>query len=272
MTKGKTPPPPLQSKLSDEVIARSQAKRRLTKLLGERKPLKGEKPAPTLWLSAEASPFVLHILVPEDATLYDLDRFLRDVWMECCGHLSLFHYRPKNERRILYIHDPEPEWDEENDPFLQDLPPEAREHYLSLTRNNLPLEKPLTTPVAEAFAGDVSLRYEYDMGTTTYVQMKVVKRLETYWPAKKKVRLIARNVRPDWKCRECGEAATHLCMMNDCWEDGYAKFCAKHAKTHAKQAHPREGDWVIVPLSNSPRDPCCGYTEGPQDEKPYVWY
>lgn len=272
MTASKKPPLPLQSKISDEMIARPQAKRRLTKLLTEREPLKGEKPAPTLWLTAEAAPFILHILVREDATLRDLDRFFRDVWMECCGHMSLFQYRAKDERTIIYTADPEPEWDDEDNPFLKDLPPAVRAAYLAETRHRHPLEKPLTTKLAEAFADDVSLRYEYDMGTTTYVQLKVIKRLETAWPAKNQVRLIARNVRPEWKCRECGEAATRLCTMNECWEDGYAKFCATHAKTHPKQAHPREGgDWMMAPLSNSPRDPCCGYAEGPKDEEPYVW-
>ena len=28
--------------------------------------------------------------MPADATLADLDRFLRDIWLECCGHMSQF--------------------------------------------------------------------------------------------------------------------------------------------------------------------------------------
>jgi hypothetical protein len=32
----------------------------------------------------------LHLELPATATLEDLDRFLRDIWLECCGHLSAF--------------------------------------------------------------------------------------------------------------------------------------------------------------------------------------
>jgi hypothetical protein len=32
----------------------------------------------------------MHIEIPENATLKDLDDFLRETWLECCGHLSSF--------------------------------------------------------------------------------------------------------------------------------------------------------------------------------------
>src|SRR5947209_8214329 len=32
----------------------------------------------------------MHLEVPEDQTLLDLDEFLREIWVECCGHLSEF--------------------------------------------------------------------------------------------------------------------------------------------------------------------------------------
>lgn len=32
----------------------------------------------------------LHLDVRADAKLKDLDKFLRDIWLECCGHLSAF--------------------------------------------------------------------------------------------------------------------------------------------------------------------------------------
>ncbi len=37
--------------------------------------------APDYWMDIE---------IPTDASLYDLDNFLRDMWLECCGHLSAF--------------------------------------------------------------------------------------------------------------------------------------------------------------------------------------
>ncbi|HZU69668.1 MAG TPA: hypothetical protein VFA09_20510 [Ktedonobacteraceae bacterium] len=32
----------------------------------------------------------MHLELPANDTFYDLDQFLRDIWLECCGHLSAF--------------------------------------------------------------------------------------------------------------------------------------------------------------------------------------
>ena len=37
--------------------------------------------------------YFLHLLVTGDTTLGDLDRYLRDIWLECCGHMSGFFER-----------------------------------------------------------------------------------------------------------------------------------------------------------------------------------
>ena len=34
--------------------------------------------------------YFLHVLISEDAQLIHLDTFLRDIWLECCGHMSAF--------------------------------------------------------------------------------------------------------------------------------------------------------------------------------------
>jgi len=34
----------------------------------------------------------LHLKVDANAELEDLDQFLRDIWLECCGHMSAFSY------------------------------------------------------------------------------------------------------------------------------------------------------------------------------------
>ena len=38
----------------------------------------------------------LHLKVASNSMLEDLDQFLRDIWLECCGHLSAFTYQ-RNE-------------------------------------------------------------------------------------------------------------------------------------------------------------------------------
>jgi hypothetical protein len=41
----------------------------------------------------ELPEYWMHIMVDARLNLEDLDRFLRDTWLECCGHLSAFFYR-----------------------------------------------------------------------------------------------------------------------------------------------------------------------------------
>jgi len=49
----------------------------------------------------------MHLELPANATLEDLDSFLRDIWLECCGHLSAFRIEGKE-----YLSEPS-EFDEE---------------------------------------------------------------------------------------------------------------------------------------------------------------
>ncbi len=51
---------------------------------------------PLLLLGAEARglpTFWLHVAVKRDGKLKDVDRFLRRIWLECCGHMSEFSTR-----------------------------------------------------------------------------------------------------------------------------------------------------------------------------------
>ncbi len=37
------------------------------------------------------TPYFLSLWVDGDTTMKTIDKFLRDIWLECCGHLSKFH-------------------------------------------------------------------------------------------------------------------------------------------------------------------------------------
>lgn len=41
--------------------------------------------------------YFFHLLIPPATMLKDLDTFLRDKWLECCGHLSAFSYQQWGE-------------------------------------------------------------------------------------------------------------------------------------------------------------------------------
>lgn len=54
------------------------------------------KSVPLLYLNisdAYNPDYFLHLLISESATLKDLDTFLRNIWLECCGHMSSFSYQ-----------------------------------------------------------------------------------------------------------------------------------------------------------------------------------
>ena len=55
-----------------------------------------EKKTKTEFTSAHvivsAGPYFLHLLMATETELGELDHFLRGIWLECCGHMSMFSY------------------------------------------------------------------------------------------------------------------------------------------------------------------------------------
>ena len=54
------------------------------------------KSVPLLYLNISDThnpDYFLHLLISENSTLRVLDTFLRNIWLECCGHMSAFSYR-----------------------------------------------------------------------------------------------------------------------------------------------------------------------------------
>ena len=48
-------------------------------------------------LKVEAGPYFLQLLIDGNASLDELDSFLRAIWLECCGHLSQFSFGRWND-------------------------------------------------------------------------------------------------------------------------------------------------------------------------------
>lgn len=174
--------------------------------------------APGYWLYLDVS--------AERTTLKDLDKFLRDIWLECCGHLSQFIIN-----REYYTVSPERGYDE---------------HSMNYKLQGI-LEIGTT------------FRHEYDFGSTTELKLKVVSN-RTGVKRKKKIELMARNIMPDIKCAVCGDKATLLCT--ECmWDnEGEAALCDDCAAEHEC------GEEMLLPVCNSPRCGVCGYEGGIYDE------
>ncbi len=118
----------------------------------------------------------LYVAVPLSFTLLKLDKFLRDIWLECCGHLSSFKIN-----NVLFSSYLEPNPYEKN------------------------MELPMTIKVENALSVGQTFTHEYDFGTTTELLLKVVDLIKS----PNKIQLLMRNEEPPFKC-SCGAKATYI--------------------------------------------------------------
>ena len=155
--------------------------------------LKGKKKTQLIYHLKITSykPFWLYIEMPAGAKLQTLDRFLRDIWLECCGHLSEFTING-----VGYSSDSGggDSWGMESESM------------------NVALKKVLG--LKDTF------RYEYDFGSTTEVSGQVYGQREGV--LKEKIRILARNEMPEVHCTNCSKTATDFCTECD---DFYCAEC-----------------------------------------------
>lgn len=198
------------------------------------------KPAPSLVphyhvvvQGRHAPGYWLHLAVRSTATLSTLDRFLRDVWLECCGHLSDFTIGQKH-----YASDPAPPFAGLAGFGFAAFAPAQEERSMRVALNRV------LQPGGKA-------AYEYDFGTTTELTLAVAG--EHDLPrSREAVRVLARNDAPAIACSNCGAAAMHVCT--ECVWEGEGWLCAKCAADHEC------GEEMLLPVVNSPRVGMCAYT------------
>jgi hypothetical protein len=181
------------------------------------------KAAPIYHIQVEGTyrpAYWMHLEVPGYLRLADLDQFLRDVWLECCGHLSAF--------RI------------------------GKQSYHSHAELAADFgEKTMDVRVDEVLKPDLAFEHEYDFGTTTYLTLKV-RGVRQGQARGRPIDVMARNDPPEFLCSECGKPATEMCP-NCVWDDkGW--LCDDCAPKH------KCGFDFLLPIVNSPRMGECGYT------------
>lgn len=163
----------------------------------------------------------MHLEVAAGTTLATLDRFLRDTWLECCGHLSAFEIGGVRYSVDAGMY----EWDTGGKSM------------------QIRLEKVLTP--------GQTCSYEYDFGSTTELLVKVISEQEVEMKGRA-IQILARNSPPNVPCDMCGEPATSLCTQ--CIYEDKGCLCDACAKSHEC------GEEMLLPLVNSPRAGVCGYT------------
>jgi hypothetical protein len=165
----------------------------------------------------------LHVELPASTHLRTLDRFLRDIWLECCGHLSQFIINDK-----YYMLD------------------EALE-FVSFA------EQGMKIALSKVVKPGAEFRYEYDFGTTSELNLKVIAE-RTGIPHDKGVFMMSRNEPPKIMCEVCNQhLATKFYTMSDYDEPiWYCDTCAKNLED--------DEEAYFLPVVNSPRVGMCGYT------------
>jgi hypothetical protein len=164
----------------------------------------------------------MHLDVTASTTLATLDRFLRDTWLECCGHLSAFEIGG-----VRYAVDAGMD-----DGWGMD-------------------EKSMRVRLDRVFSPGQSCSYEYDYGTTTELKLKVIAEREAEARGKA-IGVLARNTPPVILCEECGKPATNVCSQ--CIFDGKGWLCDDCVEDHEC------GEEMLLPVVNSPRVGMCAYT------------
>lgn len=161
--------------------------------------------------------------IRENATLKDLDDFLRDIWLECCGHLSSFEIGG-----VTY-----------------DAYPDTSSFWG-------PPAKSMNCKLKTVLQTGMKFGYEYDFGSTTELVLEVHGYREGLM-TKEKITLLSRNNMPEIECDVCHQKkAAAICT--ECIYDGGGFLCEDCAKEHEC------GEDMLLPVCNSPRMGVCAYS------------
>ena len=217
--------------LCDKRTTKAAMTRHLGRCAAEHEPSSGGKPARLFRLRIEDaySPiFWMDVEIKADATLKELDDFLRQAWLECCGHLSAFEIEGTTYNVLPY----------------DGAPPLGG-----------PNERSMEAKLADVLDAGTRFEHIYDFGTSTELKLRVANEREGRIGSEP-LRLLSLNEAPVWQCEVCGEEAVWICTF--CmYERENPFYCEAHAENHEC-----EEPEMLLPVVNSPRMGMCGY-EGP---------
>lgn len=167
----------------------------------------------------------LIIEISENATLKDLDQFIRDIWVECCGHLSAF----------------------EIDEVTYEIMPSEDDFWG-------PPSKSMNYKLKDVFTVGEKLTYEYDFGSTTNLALSV----HSYRIGerkKEKIVILSRNNPLEILCSQCGKNKAKWVDPQGFYDEN-PFWCEECLEKEEEECG--ELDFVL-PVCNSPRMGVCGY-------------
>ncbi len=176
------------------------------------------------------SDYWLIVEIRENAALSDLDQFIRDIWVECCGHLSCFTING-----ISYEELPDDDFDLWGD--------EAESMEIEL-------KKILST--------GMNFTYEYDFGSTTELVIQVIDHVEEYLE-KDNVTILSRNNSFHVLCNRCKEKeASWFSAEEMYYGSGENAYLCDECREALEEEEEDEFE-MYLPVCNSPRMGVCGY-------------
>jgi hypothetical protein len=192
------------------------------------------------------TPYFLSLWVDGNTTMKKVDKFLRDIWLECCGHLSEFT-DPKAQKSGGDMHS----LIEALNMFVECN--QKFKDFSSVQQGAIPMEQ----KAKQVFHKGMKLEHEYDFGSSTVLVLTAIEEYPV--KADENIVLLSRNEPPEMPCQLCGkESATQLCAVHGEGEANF--FCEKCAEKHAEECPDFE--YAAMPVVNSPRMGVCAYTGG----------
>ena len=168
------------------------------------------------WLIVETS---------ENTTLKELDQFIRDIWVECCGHLSAFAI---NGTQYESCPDTDSFWG----------PPSKNMNYRLKD----------VVDVGDTFG------YEYDFGSTTELVVSIHSEREGE-KGKREIVIVSRNNPSTIICSHCEKNKADFVNPEGFYE-GKPFWCEECLK---KEDDEDLDSNYLLPVCNSPRMGVCGY-------------
>lgn len=170
----------------------------------------------------------LIIEVSENVTLKELDKFIRDIWVECCGHLSAYEING-----ISY-----------------ELYPNKDRFWGTPARH-------MNYRLRDVVKVGDNISYEYDFGSTTELILNVHSYREGVRTADEVV-ILSRNNPLEIICSQCGKNKAKW-VNPEAYYDEKPFWCEECLKKEAGIEEDIYGIEYMLPVCNSPRMGVCGY-------------